>query len=394
MWLRPCALAIPLALFAGSACALFLVSLDIVTHTRIALPWLLWLLPLAGAVMAFIYDRFGGNSARGTNLVIDEIHQPTLGVPRRMAPLILLVTVGTHLFGGSAGREGTAVQMGGSLAASWARTLNLSAEDTSLLLLCGVAAGFGGVFGTPLAGAVFALEFLAVGKFRAGALGPCLVAALVADATTRAWGIAHEQYVIAPLVLNALMTVKLAFAAVLFGGVAALFVAATHLVEKVLGRESVRSWLRPAIGGAVVIGLTLCLGTRDYLGLGTIADHAGSVTIQSCFQPGGAAWSSWWWKLLFTAVTLGSGFKGGEVTPLFFMGAAAGNALAMLLHAPVGAFAAIGLAAVFGAASKTPLACTVLGIELFGEGYAVPLAIACLIAVACSGNKSIYTSQK
>jgi H+/Cl- antiporter ClcA len=344
--------------------------------------------------MALAYDRIGGHASRGTNLVIDEIHQPTLGVPRRMAPLILLATVGTHLFGGSAGREGTAVQMGGSLAAAWARSLRLSAEETSSLLLCGVAAGFGGVFGTPLAGTVFALEFLAVGKFRAGALAPCLVAAVVADATTRGWGIAHEHYVIAPLAMTALMTFKLCVAAALFGGVAALFVWMTHAVEAVLKRGVKVSWLRPAVGGLVVIGLVLLLGTRDYLGLGTLAEHAHAVTIQTCFAADGARWSSWWWKVVFTAVTLGSGFKGGEVTPLFFMGAAAGNTLALLLQAPVAAFAAIGLAAVFGAASNTPLACTILGIELFGAGLAVPLAIACLIAVAFSGTRSIYASQK
>jgi H+/Cl- antiporter ClcA len=311
-----------------------------------------------------------------------------------MAPLILLATIGTHLFGGSAGREGTAVQMGGSLAASWARSLRLSGEETAMLLLCGVAAGFGGVFGTPLAGTVFALEFLAVGRFRAGALAPCLVAAVVADATTRAWGIAHEHYLMAPLILTAPVTLKLMLAAVLFGFLAALFVFMTHVVERLLKRHIKRAWLRPAAGGVAIIALTLALGTRDYLGLGTLPDHVGAVTIKSCFVSGGAEWSSWWWKLLFTAVTLGSGFKGGEVTPLFFMGAAAGNILAVWLHAPVEAFAAIGLAAVFGAASKTPLACTILGIELFGAGYAVPMAVACLIAVACSGTGSIYASQK
>lgn len=394
LWLRPCALAVPVALLTGTACALFLWALDAVTHLRLGAPWLIWLLPLAGVAMAALYERYGSHARHGTNLVIDEIHQPTLGVPRRMAPLILLATVGTHLFGGSAGREGTAVQMGGSLAAACSRAWRTPPAETSQLLLCGVAAGFGGVFGTPLAGAVFALEFLAVGRFRAGVLAPCLIAALVADATARAWGVVHADAAAAPLILNLGLTFKVCLASLAFGALAALFVWLTHGVETVVGRLTATTWLRPAYGGAVILALTLLLGTQDYLGLGTIAAHPHAVTIASCFQVGGAGAFSWWWKLVFTAVTLGTGFKGGEVTPLFFIGAAAGNALAVLLGAPVSAFAALGLVAVFAAASKTPLACTILGIELFGAEFGVPMALACLIAVACSGSRSIYRAQK
>lgn len=398
-WLLPCALAVPLAIATGTACALFLWALDAATRVRLGHAWLLWLLPMAGIAMTALYERFGALATRGTNLVIDEIHQPTLGVPRRMAPLVLIATVVTHLFGGSAGREGTAIQMGGSIAATWARVLKLPLADTSLLLLCGVAAGFGGVFGTPLAGAIFALEFLAVGRFRIGrfradALAPCLVAAFTADATVRVWGISHAHYAATPLAPGAALMVKLVIAAALFGLIAALFVWLTHSVESSARRWIRASWLRPFIGGLVLIALTLFLGTRDYLGLGTLPQNLDSVTIGSCFRAGGADWSSWWWKTLFTAVTLGTGFKGGEVTPLFFIGAAAGNALAILMGVPVAAFAALGMVSVFAAASKTPLACTILGIELFGAQHAAPLAIACLVAVACSGSRGIYAAQK
>lgn len=395
--LKWAALVIPMAMAVGSACAFFLWSLDAVTGLRFQNPWLLYLLPVAGVAVGLVYHRWGKSAEGGSNLIMDEIHQPGAGVPRRLAPLVLFGTLVTHLFGGSAGREGTAVQMGGSLAGGFARLLKLAPSDVRVLLMAGVAAGFGAVFGTPVAGAVFAIEVLTIGRMHYGALLPCFLASVTADWTCHAWGIGHTQYAIGfggAFKIDALVLAKVVVAAGAFGIVAALFSELSHTLHGWFKRLVPSAPLRPLLGGVLVIGLTLLLGTRDYLGLGVTNPDPKAVSIVSFFtSPEIHPWA-WWWKILFTAVTLGSGFKGGEVTPLFFIGAALGNALAGLMGAPTDLFAALGFVAVFAGATKTPLACTVLGIELFGGEHAVYLATACFIAYRCSGRSGIYLSQR
>ena len=395
--LKWAALVIPMAMAVGSACAFFLWSLDAVTGLRFQNPWLLYLLPVAGVAVGLVYHRWGKSAEGGSNLIMDEIHQPGAGVPRRLAPLVLFGTLVTHLFGGSAGREGTAVQMGGSLAGGFARLLKLAPSDVRVLLMAGVAAGFGAVFGTPVAGAVFAIEVLTIGRMHYGALLPCFLAGVTADWTCHAWGIGHTQYAIGfggAFKIDALVLAKVVVAAGAFGIVAALFSELSHTLHGWFKRLVPSAPLRPLLGGVLVIGLTLLLGTRDYLGLGVTNPDPKAVSIVSFFtSPEIHPWA-WWWKILFTAVTLGSGFKGGEVTPLFFIGAALGNALAGLMGAPTDLFAALGFVAVFAGATKTPLACTVLGIELFGGEHAVYLATACFIAYRCSGRSGIYLSQR
>ena len=401
-----------LAFVIGTACASFLWALDWATKARLAHPELLFVLPLSGALVAFCYEKLGrsprGNHASGgSDLLIEEIHRPSAGVPLRMTPLILMATILTHLCGGSAGREGTAVQMGGSLASAMGRSravrfLNRNANGQALLaphtlLMAGIAAGFGGVFGTPLAGAVFALEVLAVGTLRFEAIGPCLFAALVGDWTCRSWGIAHETIGVAAITstrLDVLLTLKIVVASVAFGLTSRFFAASMHATQHFFERTIRSPVLRPVVGGTLVIALVFLLGTHDYLGIGTVAQGAHSITIASSFEAGGAQPLSWLWKLVFTVTTLGSGFKGGEVTPLFFIGAALGNVLAALFYAPVALFAALGFVAVFAGAAKTPLACTLMGIELFGSSYAPFLAIACFIAFLCSGKTGIYKAQR
>lgn len=399
-------LAVPVAAAVGSACAFFLWSLEHATQARLELPWLLFLLPLAGAGISALYDRFGRTAEAGNNLLMDAIHGHASGdsavvVPGRMAPLILISTVATHLFGGSAGREGTAVQMGGALAASLGRRLELSHADMRTLLMVGIAAGFGGVFGTPLTGAVFAMEVLAVGRMSYDALIPCLLAAIVGDWACGAWGIHHAHYAISAAALpsdgssfNWILAAKVALSAVAFGLVSVLFAELTHTIHHTVKQTIQRPLLRPVIGGALVIALVYLLGTRDYLGLGVSSADPNSVTILSSFSPGGAGAWSWWWKLLFTAVTLGTGFKGGEVTPLFFIGAALGNVLGRLLNAPVDLFAGLGFVGVFAGATNTPLACTLMGIELFGSQYTIYFALACFLSYLCSGHSGIYLSQR
>jgi H+/Cl- antiporter ClcA len=408
------AIALPLGIVVGSAVAFFLWSLDHVTHLQWRYPWLLYLLPLAGVASGLMYHCWGKSAEAGNNLLMEQIHEPGGGVPGRMAPLVLVGTLITHLFGGSAGREGTAVQMGGGLAGTFGRWLRLSAEDTRILLMSGVAAGFGAVFGTPLTGAIFALEVLAIGQLSYQALVPCLIAGIVGDQATTAWGVGHTHYhivvsdrissVSAGTTLDWLLTGKVAIAAVFFGLASVLFAELTHALNWTFKRAISRPWLRPAAGGCVVILLVLLLGERDYLGIGVAADpnDPAAVTIQSSFQLGGAGRFSWWWKLLFTAVTVGSGFKGGEVTPLFFIGAALGNISGQLLGAPVDLMAGLGFVAVFAGATNTPLACTIMAIELFApgngsllsSGFVVYAAVACFLSYFLSGHSSIYHAQR
>lgn len=396
----------PVAAAIGTACALFLWSLERVTHIRFDQPWLLFLLPLAGAGVNILYARFGGNSEGGANLLMDAIHgrrqgDGTIMVPRRMAPLILFATVVTHLFGGSAGREGTALQMGGSIASAFGHALRLERSDVRILLISGIAAGFSGVFGTPLAGTVFALEVLVLGRMKYDALIPCMIAALIADWVCRAWGISHLDDVVPLSALPPSMAAfdwwlmgKVALAGIAFGLASILFAELTHGIQHFFKRIIKWQSLRPFVGGVIVIALVYLLGTRDYLGLSVSSPDPNAVTLTSAFALHGADSLSWFWKLLFTAVTLGSGFKGGEVTPLFFIGATLGNVLAGLLNAPVDIFAALGFVAVFAGATNTPLACTIMGMELFGTEYAVYFAAASFISYICSGHSGIYPSQR
>jgi H+/Cl- antiporter ClcA len=399
---------IPLGAAVGSAVALFLWSLEKATALRFAtttgngLPWLLYLLPVGGVLVVGMYVLFGKSVERGNNLIVEQIHEPGGGVPTRMAPLVLVATVLTHLFGGSAGREGTAVQMGGSIASWLGKVLRLEKREVRLVLMAGVASGFGAVFGTPLAGAVFAMEVLTIGRMSYEGLIPCLLASIVGDRVCAAWGTHHVQYSIASFSERAMvhgvphfeigLALKVVVAAVGFGLASVLFAELTHGVGRVFKRIR---WplLRPVVGAGIVIGLAFLVG-RDYLGLGVSSPFAGDVTIQSCFHLGGATAWSWWWKILFTAVTLGCGFKGGEVTPLFFVGAALGNALGVWMGAPVDLMAGVGFVAVFAGATNTPLACTIMGVELFGAEAVVYLAMGCFVAYLFSGESRIYLSQR
>jgi H+/Cl- antiporter ClcA len=390
----------PMAACVGSLCALFLWSLDQATRARFAHPSLLYALPVAGLAVGAVYHWKGKSAEGGNNLIVDQIHNPGGGVPFRMAPLILVSTVITHLFGGSAGREGTAVQMGGSLASAFGKLFKLKAADIRILLMAGIAAGFGAVFGTPVAGAVFALEVLTVGRVQYDALIPCLVAALVADWTCHAWGIEHTAYAIhfhtAPgaFPLDPMLLTKVAVAGVAFGLVGLFFSEAQHRLSALFKRFVPFAPLRPAIGGLLVIGLVFAFGTRQYLGLGVWSPNPADVTIPGFFNPARIDQWSWLLKIVFTVVTLSAGFKGGEVTPLFFIGAGLGNALSWVLGAPTDLFAALGFVAVFAGAANTPLACTIMGVELFGGEHTAYIAVACFTAYLCSGHSGIYLSQR
>jgi H+/Cl- antiporter ClcA len=394
---------LPMAAVVGSLCALFLWSLDRATEARFAHPWLIYGLPVAGFLMVLAYQRFGRSAEGGNNLIVEQIHEPGGGVPLRMAPFILVSTVLTHLVGGSAGREGTAVQLGGSIASAFAKVFRLKSADVRILLMAGIAAGFGAVFGTPIAGAVFALEVLTIGRMQYEALLPCLMAAIAADWACHAWGIEHIQYHIGYLSgagdaggfhLEALLLLKVGIAGMLFGLMARAFAELSHSVSAFFRTVCTYAPLRPVIGGLILVGLVYLLGTREYLGLGVWSPDPADATIAGFFNPARVDYWSWLWKTVFTVITLSAGFKGGEVTPLFFIGAALGNALAAIFGAPPDLFAGLGFVAVFAGATNTPLACMIMGIELFGATHAVYLAVACFLAYLFSGHSSIYLSQR
>lgn len=380
------------AALTGSVGAFFLWSLDAVTRLRFAGPWLLWTLPILGLGVAWLYQKAGRGSERGTGLILDEIHAPGGGVPMRMAPIILAGTLATHLGGGSAGREGTAVQIGGSLAAGVVRWLKGSPEAHPGLLMAGVAAGFGAVFGTPWAGSVFAVEVLRQRTGRWQEWPWCLAAALPADRICQAWGAQHTLWppMDSWILADTGLWFKVGLAAVAFGVLARGLVSGAHAIQDLMLRLVPSPLLRPVIGGLVVIGLVFVSGTRDYLGLGTLPAVPGELALASFFGESTLVpvWA-WAWKLVFTLATVGCGFKGGEVTPLFFMGAALGHTLGGCLGLPAPGLASLGMVATFAAAAGTPAACFLMGIELFGPGLALPMAAACGIA-AFLNPRSLY----
>ena len=390
---RWAALGAGVGVLSGIASALFLALLNRATQIHQAAPWLLVGLPLAGIVTNLLYTRLGGASVLGNNLIIDELHQSKQPVPLRMAPLVLFATVITHVFGGSAGREGTAVQMGGALAERLAGLLRLSKEDRRILLMTGISGGFGAVFGTPLAGAVFGLEVQQVGRIRYDGLVPCLAAAIVGDWVTR-WvgvplGVTHSVYPVLPVVaLEPVLLAKVILAGIVFGACSILFIEWTHAVSTFLNRiVGPRQWLKSALGACGVIALTGLMGTQAYNGLSLPLLH-------TALEGTDVATLAFLLKLILTGITIGAGFKGGEVTPLFVIGATLGYTLGGLLGVSPHVMGALGFVAVFAGAANTPLACAIMGVELFGSGAFSYLFVAVVVSYIFSGHRSIYSTQR
>jgi len=372
---------------AGGASAFFLWSLEGVTRWRAIHEPIVWALPIAGLVVGWIYEKFGESIRGGNNLVIDTIHDDGPKLPLRMVPMVLGGTVITHLFGGSAGREGTAVQMGASLADFASHAFRLNTNLRRQLLAAGAAAGFGSVFGTPVAGAIFGLEFVRLRRVEYGAIVPALVASVVGDMTTRALGVGHTSYPTPEsLALTPLLIGKWIVFAAAIALVALAFIELTHFLKRQSEKHIPRLPMRLCVGGILVVVLWRLVGTSDYLGLGVPG-------IIRSFEDAALPQSTFALKLLFTAITLGAGFLGGEVTPLFFIGAALGNVLAHALGLPLELAAGVGLAALFATASKTPLALSVMAMELLGASMFPHVVIVCLVAQLFSGNRSIYPAQ-
>lgn len=372
-------------ILSGSASAFFLIALDWATNYRETNFWIYYLLPVIGLLIGLLYHYFGKSIEKGNNQIIDEITQPQKRLPWHMAPLVLLGTLLTHLGGGSAGREGTAVQMGGSLADQLNHIFPFNARDRKILLICGISGGFASVFGTPLAGTVFALEVYIIGRMRYEALIPSLFAAIIADIICSMWGASHLHYSIQTITDISFKNLLIAvLAGVIFAFAGWMFNKLIPLLKSFFDKIPYPP-LRPFVGGIIV--LIVLFSLKDFrlagLGIPTIVE---SFTIA---QPG----YLFLLKILLTAITLSSGFKGGEVTPLFFIGASLGSALSLFLPLPTDLLAAMGFVAVFAAAANTPLACVFMGIELFGSQHALFIAISCFIAYLFSGHSGIYSSQ-
>jgi H+/Cl- antiporter ClcA len=372
----------------GVASAGFLWLLERATAFRTGHEAVVYGLPVAGLLIGWIYERFGGPIKAGSNLVIDAIHDDGPEIPLRMAPMVLLGTVATHVFGGSAGREGTAVQMGASLTDWVSHRLRVGREVRRQLLAAGVAGGFGSVFGTPVAGAVFGLEFVVLGRIEYEAVVPALVAAVVGDMTTRGLGIAHGHYPAAPHVpLTPLLLLQWLVFAAAVAIVATAFIELTHFLKARGDKHLPPLPFRMFLGGLAVVGLWQLVGTSDYLGLGV-------PLMERAFTDPTLSPQAFALKLLFTAVTLGAGFLGGEVTPLFVIGATLGNVLARGLGIPVELGAGVGMAAMFAAAANTPLALSIMAVELLGAAAFPHVFIVCVLAYLLSGHRSIYPAQR
>ena len=373
---------------AGTAASILLISLDAVTNYRDQYPSILFGLPFAGLFIGWMYHRYGKEVAEGTNLIIEEIHELRKTIPFRMSPFVLFGTLLTHLFGGSAGREGTAVQMGASLADQLHRWFTIEVDERKIFLIAGTGAGFGTAIGAPWAGALFGMEVLYIGRFKLFAWIECTIASFVGYGVTLLLRAPHTHY--ASIALENLLEFKpllwVVLVGAMFGLAARLFSTLTRVVERLGTRFVPYPPLRPFLGGIFLIALYYLEGSYRYVGLGI-------PYIQEAFS-NPALYQDSALKMFFTSITIGSGFKGGEFVPLVFIGSTLGSALSAVIPVSITLLAALGFAAVFAGASNAPIACSVMAMEIFGHSIAPYAFVACFTAYYFSGPRGIYKTQR
>lgn len=379
-------LSIMVGIFAGLTSAFFLYLLDIATNTRIKYSFLIWFLPLVGLFIGWIYHLYGSEAAKGNNLILEEIHNPNNILPLRMAPMVLVGTILTHLFGGSAGREGTAVQMAASLADQVNYFFKVGPLERKILLMAGAGAGFGSAMGTPIAGMIFGMEVIYIGKLHLNSWPQCLIASFTGYYTCILLKAPHSHY---PNIIipdwNFKIILSILAAAVIFGLAALCFGRFTHFVEYIFKKIIQRAYLIPFVGGSILVLLYYIEGSYGYAGLGINFIQEALEKMVSFREP--------LLKTFFTSLTLGAGFKGGEFVPLVFIGTTLGSALGTILPISFSLLAALGFVAVFAGAANTPLACALMAAEIFGWKIFFYALMACYVSYYFSGHSGIYRMQ-
>ena len=377
-------------LLVGSMSAGFLWLLDQVTNIRTVHPWLLLTMPLMGAGIVLMYAILNPMLGNGNAYIIksffkEPIEDKKPSIPLLLAPLVLIGTLLTHLGGGSAGREGTAVQMGASISNQFNRWFILNSTEKKLLTCIGISAGFAGVFGTPIAASIFAIEFFGSKKINWFFILPCLLSAVIANLVCLQWGILHAHYQIIPFFNLNFNTIRwIGLSGIIFGLASLLFVQSNKLFSKLLTTIS-SPYIRIMTGGIIIVALVHFSQSEKMSGLGL-------QTITDAFtQPQSA--TDFFIKIVLTSLTLSAGFKGGEVTPLFFIGAVLGSALVAFIPLPISLLAGLGLIAVFAGATHCLLSSIILGIELFGIEHGMHILLVCTIAYLFSGSNSIYEGR-
>jgi len=356
------------------------------TKAQESYDWLLYLLPAGGLFIVFIYKISGLHQDKGTNFVLIAVRE-NAGMALRTAPLVYISTLVTHLFGGSSGREGAILQIGGSISSFIGRKMHLDEKDSRIITMCGMSTAFSALFGTPLTAAVFSMEMISVGIMYYSAIVPCVLSAIVGVFLARLCGIEATTFAIAGIPeITVPVLLEVIALGILCAMLSIMFCRLMHLSPKFYRRFFPNPYLRAAAGGAVVIGLTLLVGSRDYNG-------AGGDIIAGALQ-GSARPEAFLLKIVFTMVTLGAGFKGGEIVPVFFTGATFGCVIAPLIGLNASFGAAIGLVSVFCGVTNCPMTSLLLALELFG-GEQLPLfALSCAVSYMLSGYYSLYTEQK
>ncbi len=376
-----------IGLVSGSSSALFLYTLERVTLLRENYPFLVLTLPITGLFIGWFYQKGGERVGKGNNLVLEEINAPTgHSIPLKMSLWVLLGTLFTHLSGGSAGREGTAVQMSASLSDQFPLS-KFKRVNRAIFLRASVAAGFASVFGTPLAGTLFALEVPQKGKIAFSALFPCLIASFWADTVCHLWGTTHSVYPTLDFVAFNTQTIgKLLLAALCFAASSRMFIQLSEFIQMKTNTFIPDKRLQPFWGGLILLVCFVIFPLDELQGLGL-------PKLASAFHAPAPPYL-FLGKLIFTAFTLSVGFKGGEVTPLFFIGATLGSCAASMLGLPTEYLAALGFIGVFAGATKTPWACAFIGLELFGIANSFAYLLTCFCVYFLSGKSSIYKAQK